>query len=177
MAVMVKFTSHELLIAGMAGVQRRVAAIEKGRPAYHGADDRPDKTWSSDIGGVMGEMAVSKALQMFWNPAATDGNLAEIEGDVGKLQVRSSYYATAHLIMYEYDKPEAPYILALVREPWVKLCGWVRLEDAMRVGDPRPSKTHMCYWVEQHHLRDMDELGPIAYDGHFIKRKDSVTNA
>jgi len=173
-AVLIKFTSHELLIAGLSGVQRRVAALGKGRPAYHGADDRPENNWQIDIMGVMGEMAVSKAFKKFWNPAATDGNLSELEGDVEKFQVRSTGYASGHLIMYEYDKPDAPYILALVREPWVKLVGWMNLDGAQKIGDARPSKTHMCYWMRQEQLYEMDDLGSIAYDDEFIRCREKV---
>lgn len=174
MAVLIKFTSHELLIAGLAGVQRRVAALGKGRPAYHGADDRPENNWQIDIMGVMGEMAVSKAFKKFWNPAATDGRLSGLEGDVEKFQVRSTGYSNGHLIMYEYDKSEAPYILALVREPWVKLVGWMDLAGAREIGDARPSKTHMCYWMRQEQLFEMDLLGDIAYDDEFIRRREKV---
>lgn len=175
MAVIVRFTSHELMVAGMAGVQRRIAALAKGRPAFHGADDRPEINWQIDIMGAMGEMAVAKAFKEFWNPAATDGNLAELEGDVGVLQVRSTGYLDGHLIMYEYDKPEAPYILAIVREPWVKLVGWINLEAARTVGEARESKTHMCYWIKQNQLYEMDMLGKVAYDGQWIKQKDRVS--
>jgi hypothetical protein len=76
--------------------------------------------------------------------------------------------------MYEYDKSEAPYILALVREPWVKLVGWMDLAGAKAVGEHRASKTHMCYWIRQEHLREMDELGAIAYDGEFIRKREKV---
>lgn len=172
MAVLIKFTSHELLIAGMAGVQRRIIALGKGRPAYHGADDRPENNWQIDIMGVMGEMAVSKAFQKFWNPAATDARLSDLEGDVGKFQVRSTGYADGHLIMYEYDKPEVPYILALVREPWVKLVGWIPLETAKHVGERRESKTHMCYWIKQSQLYEMDLLGEIAYDDESVRHRE-----
>lgn len=172
MAVVVKLSSWELMVAGNAGVQRRVAALSKGRPAYHGADERPEINWQIDIMGAIGEMAVSKALRQYWNPAATDGKLSELEGDVGKLQVRSTAYLDGHLIMYEYDKPDTPYILALVREPWVKLRGWITLETAKQVGEARESKTHMCYWIKQNQLYSMDLLGEIPYDGETIKKKD-----
>jgi hypothetical protein len=173
-AVLVKLTQHELLICGMAGVQRRLVGLTKNKPAYHGADERPEMNWQIDIMGVMGEFAVSKAFQKFWNPAATEARLADLEGDVGKFQVRSTGYSNGHLLMYEYDKSEAPYILALVREPWVKLVGWMDLEGAKLCGEARPSKTHMCYWVKQMHLREMDELGSIVYDDEFIRFREKI---
>ncbi|MGA1697544.1 MAG: hypothetical protein ACO4AZ_01555 [Ilumatobacteraceae bacterium] len=160
--IWVKFTRHELMLAAMAGAQRRIAALEIQRPAKHGADDRAENNWQIDIVGTMGEMAVSKAYQKYWFPAAYDGNLKSLEGDVGQLQVRSTGWLSGHLLLYEYDKPETPYIFTIVREPHVKIVGWTTLEEARRIGDPRPSKTDMCYWVRQDRLRPAETLSEVA---------------
>lgn len=157
----------------MAGVQRRINAIERGLPAKHGADDRPENNWQIDIMGTLSEYAVSKAFRMHWNAAIVDTSLADLEGDVEKFQVRSTGYMNGHLIIYEYDKPEAPYILAIVREPWVKLCGWMTLPEARHLVKPQPSKTHDCFWIPQHLLHDMNDLGTIYYDD-YVKHKDNV---
>ena len=126
--------------------------------------------WQIDIMGCMGEMAVSKAFKRYWFPAAYEGDLKSLEGDVENLQVRTTGYLNGHLIVYEYDKPSTPYILTIVREPWVKIAGWVTLEDAKQVGEARESKTDMCYWVQQKDLRPAESLGEVfERDGVKIK--------
>lgn len=168
--IVVKFTQHELMLAAMAGAQRRICALQMNRPAKHGADDRPENNWQIDIMGCMGEMAVSKAYKRYWFPAAYEGDLKSLEGDVEELQVRTTGYLDGHLIVYEYDKPATPYIFTIVREPWVKIAGWTTLEEAREVGDPRRSKTDMCYWVKQQDLRPAESLGEVFLtDGVKIK--------
>ncbi len=160
MTTWVTLEEHELLYAAMGGCQRRIKAMRKGRQQYHGADDREDRLWQLDVIGALGECGVAKALRLYWTPA-TDRPLTSLEGDVSHVQVRSTSYKTGHMLVYEYDDDDAPFVFCIVKEPWVKIVGWLYGKEAKQLGEARDSGTSVTYWVKQEMLRPLWELAPI----------------
>jgi hypothetical protein len=153
--LVIELNDAELLHAATVGAQRRINGMKKSRPAYHGADTRHNE-WQIDIIGCIGELALAKALNLYWDPSVVD-NLQTIPGDVGFYQVRSTQHLGGHLFVHEYDKPEAPYVLAIVWNHKVKLAGWIYGKER-EIGEPRSSGTHTTYWIPQKDLRPMEEL-------------------
>lgn len=156
----VKFNRHEVRLAAMAGVERRINAIAKQRPGFHGIDGRSNE-WQIDIVGSLGELAVAKALNLYWEPV-TDKKLKSLPGDVEGYQVRSTRHQSGKLIVYKTDSDEAPFILAVVREPEVLLAGWVYGKEAKSMVAPKSGATAPEFWIPQDSLRPMSELLEIA---------------
>ena len=152
----IRLNRHEVRYAAMAGVERRINAIAKQRPAYHGVDGRSNE-WQIDIIGCLGELAVSKALNLYWE-AVSNEKLDSLPGDVEGYQVRSTRHQTGKLIVYETDKDDAPYILAVVNEPDVFLAGWLYGAEAKLAVEPKRGSTSNEFWVPQRMLRPMGEL-------------------
>lgn len=146
MQVIVKLDEYELAHAAMAGCQRRIASIMRGRPQVYGADERKNY-WQIDIVGMIAEYAVAKAFDRHWQPA-TNQRLADLAGDVDVWQVRSTEHRTGHLFIHPDDKP-APYILAIVADRHVLLAGWLEKEQASVVGAMKSPDT---WWVAQDSL-------------------------
>lgn len=159
----VTLNDHELLSAAIAGCQRRVMGIRKDRPQLHGADLRAN-FWQIDIMGTLTEYALAKAVNAHWEPA-TDCPLSSLPGDVGRLQVRSTCYMSGKLIVHPSDPDDAPFVLAVLREPEIKFCGWMRGADAKILGERRDGVSGPEFWVAQSQLRPMEELLEISTSG------------
>ena len=149
----VELDEYELFHAATAGVQRRISSLKKNRPQLYGADERRNY-WEIDIIGMMGEYAVSKYLNIHWQPA-TNKRLADLPGDVGRYEVRSSTWPDAHLLVREADKDKSPYILAIVHESSVDLRGFKFGVDAKQ---PEYHRERQTYWVPQADLEPMAML-------------------
>lgn len=143
MQIIVELDEYELAHAAMAGCQRRIASIMRGRPQVYGADERRNY-WQIDIIGMMAEYAVAKAFDRHWQPA-TNQRLADLPGDVANYQVRSTEHRDGHLFIHPNDK-SAPYILAVVADRHVLLAGWLPKEQASLVGVMKSAET---WWVAQ----------------------------
>lgn len=84
--MIVRLTTWEALQAAQVGCMRNVENIKLGRLARYGAGDRGRGDFQLHIDGAMGELAVAKALGIFWS-----GKGAFRGPDVGAdIQVRSS---------------------------------------------------------------------------------------
>lgn len=153
--VTVELDEYEMFHAAVAGVQRRISSLKKNRPQLYGADERRN-FWEIDIVGMMGEYAVSKYLNIHWQPA-TNKRLSELPGDVGRYEVRSSTWSDAHLLVREADRAESPYILAIVKESSVDLRGFKTGADAKQ---DRYLRERQTYWVPQ---ADLDPMGMLPF--------------
>jgi hypothetical protein len=158
--IVVELDEYELAHAAMAGCQRRIASIKRGRPQVYGAGERKN-FWQIDIIGMMAEYAVAKAFDKHWQPA-TNQRLADLPGDVSDLQVRSTEHRDGHLFIHPDDKP-AKYILAVVAERHVLLAGWCEKEHGSVLGVMKSPDT---WWVSQ------DQL--FGFDGWVVAWSDQV---
>ena len=158
MQIIVELDEYELAHAAMAGCQRRIASIMRGRPQAYGAADRKNY-WQIDIVGMIAEYAVAKAFDKHWQPA-TNQRLADLPGDVAYYQVRSTEHRDGHLFLHPQDK-EAPYILAIVAERHVLLAGWIDLKEGLMVGENKSPDT---WWVRQDQLNSFGRWpDPVAW--------------
>lgn len=158
MQIVVSLDEYELAHAAMAGCQRRIASIKKGRPQVYGAGERKNY-WQIDIVGMIAEYAVAKAFDRHWQPA-TNQRLADLPGDVATYQVRSTEHREGHLFLHPNDK-EAPYILAVVADSKVLLAGWITKQEGSVVGEMKSPDT---WWVPQFRLWSFVEWpDPVAW--------------
>lgn len=116
----VLLTWVEVIQAAQVGVFRQVRACRKGRVERHG-EPRQRGPWEIQIEGAAAEMAVAKALGMYW----ADSTELDYNGDVGRYHVRSSDLADAHLLLYPTDPDEACFILVTGRAPLFHIRGWI----------------------------------------------------
>jgi hypothetical protein len=145
---------HEMRTAAMGGIERRLSAIAKNRPAFYGADTRQNE-WQIDIIGAIGEYAVAKYLNVYWEPATIIDKLDDLPGDVAHYQVRSTCHRNGHLIIHQADRPQAPFILAVIDNNKIELPGWIYGHEAQHLGELRD---HGDRWVHQNKLHPMDRL-------------------
>lgn len=158
MKIVVSLDEYELAHAAIAGCQRRIASLKKNRPQAYQADDRKN-FWQIDIIGMIAEYAVAKAFDKHWQPA-TNKRLADLAGDVGTYQVRSTEHMNGHLFLHPRDKP-ADYILVIVHENRALLTGWIDLSTGCAVGEMKSPDT---YWVRQDQLNSFNDWpDPIAW--------------
>lgn len=163
----VTLDEYELAHAAMAGCQRRIASITKGRPQRYGAEER-NNHWQIDIVGMIAEYAVAKAFNQHWQPA-TNKRLSDLPGDVGIMQIRATEHLDGHLFLHPSDK-DAPYILTIVRHNKVLLAGWITKTAGIKAGQLKSNQT---YWVAQQDLWSMADFHePIVWSDTVQARYD-----
>ena len=152
--MIVTLTWSEQLFAAQAGVMRRISAIHKKR-------DEPYKTptgdlWGIDVESSGAEAAVAKALRRYWQPLST---IAETDGDVSGVEVRSTTRKDGHLIVHDRDKDHAPFVLVRGVFPVYDLVGWMYGRDAKQ-DQYKTTQVRFgyAYFVPDRDLRPLEEL-------------------
>lgn len=158
--VRIKLTPNEMMMAATIGVCRHIGALKAGRADAHGMD--PGNGWKHHIEGACGEIAVAKALKLFW-PGTV--NTFKDGGDVGKLQIKTRSKSHYDLIIREDDSDDAYFVLATGECPNYEVIGYIRARDGKRpewiqtYGD-RPA----AWFVPQSALIPIGEMDLIATD-------------
>jgi len=140
---------HELLLAGIAGVMRQVENLKLKREAAHGIERGTKGDWQANIEGVIGELAVSKHLDVYWK------GKGEFRGaDVGRdFQVRTTSYATGHLWLFREDPEDKVFILVTGSGLEYHIRGWINGAQGKRQkywGSKQEGRE--AFWVPQHDL-------------------------
>jgi hypothetical protein len=152
--VRVNLTWPELLLAANVGVYRTVQNLRLGRKDRFGAD--PENRWTLSIEGAAGEMAVAKAMDLFWSGAIGDLKA----DDVGALQVRTRSRHEYELPLHPTDLDDRIFILVTGRAPQFWVRGWIFADDGKRSewwADPS-GKNRPAFFVPHSELRDMADL-------------------
>lgn len=149
---LVTLTWMEQMFAAYVGSLRRIKAINE-RLSEPYSTPKGD-LWGNDIESSGAEMAVAKALGLYWTAARG----IDAAGDVSGLEVRSTKYPTGRLIVHKADKDDAPFVLVRGVFPTYEIVGWITGRDAKAeaywfAGDGRPA-----YFVPEEDLADLDEL-------------------
>lgn len=152
----VTLTWAEVEIAVAAGCKRRLLALHDGRPDAYGF--RESDPWGTDIESAASEMAVAKALGLYWIPYARRPQ--EIPADVGDdVQVRRRKKIGYNLLLHPRDPDEHIYVLVYGQIPTFTLEGWTRgatgkarpLSDPFNTGRP-------AFWIPAEELAPIDDL-------------------
>lgn len=151
---MVELTLPEVLAAATVGMNRHVAALKRKLPDRHG---RGGLGWNDHVEGACGEMAVAKALGVFWSASL---NTFKSGGDIGnRIQVRTRSKDYYELIVRDDDDPDHIFILATGLSPVFKIHGWILGRDARR---DEWRQTHggreAAWFVPQSSLSDISTL-------------------
>lgn len=145
--MIVTLTPSEMMSAGQVGLQRHIANIAANRTDRHGATPGD---FSPHILGSMGEMAVAKALGVFWSGSSTFAtrNAGDLPGGV---EVRTTAHANGRLLVHPSDPDDRRFVLVVAAPPTFTVCGWLFGRDAKIPAnwqDPTGKGRH-AYFVER----------------------------
>jgi hypothetical protein len=138
----VTLTHAECELAVQVGARRRLHALRNATHEVYGKAHRGDY-WTVDIEAAAGELAVAKALGVFFSvkdSAAED----RADGDVAGAQVRHTQLAHGSLICHDRDHDDHRFFLVTGRMPTFVVRGWILGRDAKsseywREDVPRPA--------------------------------------
>ena len=149
----VLLTWPEVLLAAHVGVARRVDSLRNNRKPAYGCTI--EGAWDRDIEGACGEIAVAKALGIYWS-----GMGGDLKVDVGPYQVRQTGRANGCLLLHHKDDDDKQFILVTGHPPRMRIAGWIFAGDGKRkqwrkdpTGEGRPA-----WFVPQSALKDFATL-------------------
>lgn len=149
----VALTDSELLMAANVGVMRRISSIKQKLKNIMKISEY--EKWGIDICGAFGEMAVAKALGLYW-----EGGVDTFKApDIGTFQVRSSRHENGRLIVRNNDKDEDIFILVVGKAPNYEIVGWIKGAEAKcdaYLDDP--NNLRPAWFVPQEDLHPISEL-------------------
>jgi hypothetical protein len=148
-------TTTEMMIAAYVGSGRNVQSLKQDWTPAAGVG--LVNTWTLNIEGAAGEMAVAKFLNIYWLPIIGDNHA----DDVGPFQVRTNTSRKhTDLCLRPKDNPERCYISVLSFAPGFLILGWIwgadgKVDKWLRDGSPDRPK---CFYVPESALHEMDTL-------------------
>ena len=150
----VTLAPHEMVFAAWTGVRRNVESKRRG--LHHSAGYEGDG-WGENIEGAGGELAVAKALNVYWDGSVNTFKQPDLPG----LQVRTRSRHDYDLIIRPGDAPEERYILVTGQMPNYRIQGWARGSDVMlpqflKEYGGRPA----AYFVPASKLQPIETLPP-----------------
>lgn len=152
----VSLSQSECRQAAYVGINRRLGAMGAGSTEVYGAVAGGDY-WTVDVEAAAGELAVAKALGVFWCPKDSAEEDRE-GGDVAGLQVRHTRRLTGSLICHNRDRDEDRFVLVLGAMPVFRVAGWIDARAAKSEEFWREDVPRAAFFVPQHRLRPLDEL-------------------
>jgi hypothetical protein len=153
----IRLTNTELLVAGFVGSLRNVQGLCNGWTST--ADLGTHNSWTPNIEGVCGEIAVARLLNIYWRPIVGNPD-AE---DVGPYEVRTNLsrkHTDMCLRPSDEKKKHRIFISVLSFTPEFEVLGWLTGAEAMRQewfreGTPGRPK---CFYAPAGALNPMNEL-------------------
>lgn len=119
--IQINLTPDELYAGSVIGIHRRISSIfKRTKPELWVSED---SKWSIEIESALAEMAYAKYKNRYWSGMIWDGKVAT--ADVGKAQIRWTHHRDGHLIVYNEDTDEAPYVLVIGTAPVYTIMGWI----------------------------------------------------
>jgi hypothetical protein len=145
----------EMYYAGCIGVRQNVESVMRNRQQRYesGKDDR----WRQNVEGLCGEVAVAKALNVYWEPKV---NSFKTRGDLAGFEVRTRSRHDYELLVRDQDPDDRAYVLVTGVAPNFVVRGWMLGKDAKQAqwrmdhgnaGQP-------AYFVPQMALRPIEDL-------------------
>ncbi len=109
---------------------------------------------------MYGEYVVAKWLGWFWSPVVDDP-WTQLDGDVGRVQVRTTNLREPHLICHDRDVDDAVYVLVSRKAPnRFRVEGWLhgRLAKDQQWWCDKYGKGRSAFFVPDHALYHPDDL-------------------
>jgi hypothetical protein len=152
----IKLTPSEMLLAYQVAAMRAVQNVKfNAQPKYGGPKDVGAE--EINVIGCRGEIAVAKALNLYW--AGSIGNYGA--RDVGGLvEVRARRKDHHKLILHDEDADGLPFVLCHVSmSTTVRIIGWCFTEEGKRAEYRQdPVGGRPAYFVPAEALRPLHEL-------------------
>jgi len=147
----ISLDTKEILQSAVVGVMRQTENIKLGRVTNHGAD--PKDAWGLHVAGALAEMALAKALGVYWS-----GAHGFRSRDVLGYEVRTTHHQNGRLIVHGDDDDEAKFALVVGRDGTYDIPGWVygyvaKSDDYW--DDPCGGRP--AYFVPQDHLNEFEK--------------------
>lgn len=151
----VRLTVSEIAQAAQVGMMRQLSSLKRNLSPAHGI--RPEQAWGSHIEGACGEMALAKALGVFWS--GTVDQFKRPGGDVLDLEVRTRSRHDYDLLVRQDDRDEAVFVLLTGVAPVYVVRGWMRGSDCKQFEFMREHGGRECaYFVPQSRLNPMSQI-------------------
>lgn len=149
----VSLSYSEMMVAALVGILRQVSSTVKGLKHAYGFDGKD--TWQAGIEGAMGEMAVAKALNIYWSAPV---DTFKKGGDVGPYQVRTTPL-DGSLIVRAPDRNGDIFILVTGCTGTYRVHGWVYGHEAKQPQwEKAPGGRPPAWFVPQSALHPLEEL-------------------
>jgi len=138
MAIDIKLTAYEMLIAAQGGIMRQIENIKKSAEPYYGVSNTND--WQLHIEGCLGEFALAKFLNVWWG-----GKGNKRSPDVGIYDVRTGSSHNYCLILHPNDPDDRIFWLVTGINGSYKVQGWMYARDGKKdeywkdLGNGRPA--------------------------------------
>ena len=145
--VEIKLDLSEMMDAITAGAFRNIECIRNNATVIYGQDE--SMTWDHNIEGAMGEKAVAKYLDRYWQ------GKGQMRGDdVSIYQVRASTHDNAHLVLHDRDANDKWFFLVTGRCGDYRVHGGIMARDGKRQEfyHDKFQKGRPAYWVPQSSL-------------------------
>lgn len=150
----VRLEPYECQMAAFAGMQRQTSCLNT--PDSHGFVGDEGQGWNIHIEGAGGEIALAKALGMYWSGSV---NTFKVGGDVGELQVRTRSQHYYDLILRPDDRDDDLFALVTGLMPNYLVRGWTYARDAKRSEFVQKYGGRPAAWfVPTHFLRPFKKL-------------------
>lgn len=144
--------------AAVDGANKRFVAAATGRWSGHRDPEQTEiQRMKNDIIAVMAEIAVAKALGVFFVPPL---NTFHKEPDVAPdIEVRSTADENYSLIIRDNDNLDRKFVLVIVSDLSCRIAGWCYGHERDHLGRIRnPNGMGAAHFVPQSNLRPFDEL-------------------
>jgi hypothetical protein len=129
--------------------------ISRERHGDHGGSSKRTMRdrWADSIHGMMGEIALARALGLPWTP----GGIEVTRGDVAnKLEVRATERLSGHLLIYPNEADASIFVLMIGHYPQFRIAGSITAADAKQDQWWRSETDPPCWWVPQKALSPVD---------------------
>lgn len=153
MSNLIELSSLEVGAGVRTGGLRQYQALKMGKREAHGY--KGNDGWQIQIEGALGEIAVAKFLNIYWDSSVNTWKTEDLKG----IQVRTRSEHHYDLIIRKDDSEESLYILVTGRYGKYNIRGWM---EGSKCKDPQWIQTYAhrepAFFVPQKVLNPMDNL-------------------
>lgn len=151
----VTLSLEEAKMAYGVAVDRQLDAMRRGLHGRHGAGEDLEISIGLHLTGAAGEIAVAKALGVYWPPSVGTFKAPDIGSDV---QVRTRTQDSHELIVRPDDSSDDFYVLVIGRLPSFRIVGWIhgaqaKQERWIQMHGGRPP----AYFIPQSELTSINQ--------------------
>lgn len=152
----IRLTKHELEFAGKVGFERNLGCLLSGEGPRNGLVSPARIKFNDFIISAWGEMAVAKALGLYWPPQIGE---AFQDGDLGPGMVECRLRRVKvgrDMGIWPTDKEERPFVLVYDYAPEFHLMGWAYPIVGKQLGVWNEKSN--CYFLRPNFLQPIETL-------------------